>query len=249
MSWSDLTFVECSLLTSSQMTQMQGNFAALAAGMSGSPAISVNSIIWSGQGSGAALHVSSGVAAPQVSSFGSLHVSSGFVFPQVASLGTLHAASGFVAPEASSFGMVHTASGFLGAETSSFGTVEVASAVHIAGAPLGSPAADTIYRENICKAWINFNGTGTIAIRDSFNVASITDNGTGSYTVTWDTDFAANNNYAVVGNGTSGGSTTTYIPATPTDFLAGSVKILLKTTSSLAAAATEFVSLIAFGAQ
>ena len=34
------------------------------------------------------------------------------------------------------------------------------------------------------KAWVNFNGTGTIAIRDSFNVSSITDNGTGTTTVT-----------------------------------------------------------------
>ena len=37
------------------------------------------------------------------------------------------------------------------------------------------------------KAWINFNGTGTIAIRDSFNVSSITDNGTGDTTVTLST--------------------------------------------------------------
>jgi hypothetical protein len=33
------------------------------------------------------------------------------------------------------------------------------------------------------KAWVNFNGTGTVAIRASFNVGSITDNGTGDYTV------------------------------------------------------------------
>lgn len=33
------------------------------------------------------------------------------------------------------------------------------------------------------KAWVNFNGTGTVAIRDSFNVSSITDNGTGDYTM------------------------------------------------------------------
>lgn len=32
------------------------------------------------------------------------------------------------------------------------------------------------------KAWVNFNGTGTIAIRASFNVSSITDNGAGDYT-------------------------------------------------------------------
>lgn len=33
------------------------------------------------------------------------------------------------------------------------------------------------------KAWINFNGTGTVAIRADFNVSSITDNGTGNYYV------------------------------------------------------------------
>jgi len=34
-----------------------------------------------------------------------------------------------------------------------------------------------------CRAWVNFNGTSTIAIRASGNVSSITDNGTGDYTV------------------------------------------------------------------
>lgn len=34
-----------------------------------------------------------------------------------------------------------------------------------------------------CKAWINFNGNGTVSIRSSFNVSSLTDNGTGQYTI------------------------------------------------------------------
>lgn len=34
-----------------------------------------------------------------------------------------------------------------------------------------------------CRAWVNFNGTGTVAIRAAFNVSSVTDNGVGSYTV------------------------------------------------------------------
>ena len=34
-----------------------------------------------------------------------------------------------------------------------------------------------------CRAWVNFNGTGVVAIRDSGNVSSITDNATGDYTV------------------------------------------------------------------
>lgn len=35
----------------------------------------------------------------------------------------------------------------------------------------------------LARAWVNFNGTGTVAIRSAFNVSSITDNGTGSYRV------------------------------------------------------------------
>jgi hypothetical protein len=45
------------------------------------------------------------------------------------------------------------------------------------------------------RAWVNFNGTGTVAIRASGNVSSITDNGTGNYTVNFatampDADYA-----------------------------------------------------------
>jgi len=48
----------------------------------------------------------------------------------------------------------------------------------------------------LCRAWVNFNGTGTVAIRASFNVSSITDNGTGNYTVNFTTALA-DANYAV----------------------------------------------------
>ena len=47
-------------------------------------------------------------------------------------------------------------------------------------------------------AWVNFNGTGTVAIRSSYNVSSITDNGTGDYTVNFTTALA-DANYAVTG--------------------------------------------------
>ena len=54
-------------------------------------------------------------------------------------------------------------------------------------------------------AWVNFNGTGTVAIRSSYNVSSITDNGTGDYTVNFATALA-DANYAVSGaGGTTGG--------------------------------------------
>ena len=51
-----------------------------------------------------------------------------------------------------------------------------------------------------CRAWVNFNGTGTVAIRASGNVSSITDNGTGDYTVNFTTAMS-DANYSTVGTG------------------------------------------------
>ena len=51
---------------------------------------------------------------------------------------------------------------------------------------------------NAVKAWVNFNGTGIVAIRASYNVTSITDNGTGDYTVNFTTAMP-DANYAVSG--------------------------------------------------
>lgn len=72
------------------------------------------------------------------------------------------------------------------------------------------------------KAWVNFNGTGTVAIRASYNVSSITDNGTGEYRINF-TNPMPDTNYvyvgstawttgqpsAIVGSGTTDGSFTT----------------------------------------
>jgi hypothetical protein len=57
-----------------------------------------------------------------------------------------------------------------------------------------------------CRAWVNFNGTGTVAIRASGNVSSITDNGTGDYTVNFTTAMP-DANYSIVG--ASGGANST----------------------------------------
>lgn len=57
-----------------------------------------------------------------------------------------------------------------------------------------------------CRAWVNFNGTGTVAIRASGNVSSITDNGVGDYTVNFTTSMP-DANYAVgsaCGDGATG---------------------------------------------
>ena len=53
-----------------------------------------------------------------------------------------------------------------------------------------------------CRAWVNFNGTGVVAVRASGNVSSITDNGTGDYTANFTTAMP-DANYAVTGTGES----------------------------------------------
>lgn len=58
----------------------------------------------------------------------------------------------------------------------------------------------------VCKAWCKFNGTGTPAIIDDFNVDSLTDNGTGDWTVNFTTDLDSVGYSAVVsgyGDGTA----------------------------------------------
>ena len=53
-----------------------------------------------------------------------------------------------------------------------------------------------------CRAWVNFNGTGTVAIRASGNVSSITDNGTGDYTLNYTTSIP-DANYSALMTGTN----------------------------------------------
>jgi hypothetical protein len=61
----------------------------------------------------------------------------------------------------------------------------------------------------LCRAWVNFNGTGTVAIRASFNVSSITDGGTGVYTVNFTTAMS-DANYSAIAYGSNAGVTNGY---------------------------------------
>ena len=63
----------------------------------------------------------------------------------------------------------------------------------------------TNLQQGLAKGWLNFNGTGTVAITDSFNIASITDNGTGDYTNTLSNAMENSNFcYTALGGNTSG---------------------------------------------
>ena len=79
------------------------------------------------------------------------------------------------------------ATGTLATTTDSITQAQLTTALNVTGsAPMYA-----------CRAWVNFNGTGTVAIRASGNVSSITDNGTGDYTVNFTTAMQ-DANYALV---------------------------------------------------
>lgn len=62
----------------------------------------------------------------------------------------------------------------------------------------------TLTKQWAAKAWVNFNGSGTVAIRGSENTSSITDNGTGDYTQNLAASMAdANYNWAMSGTAVS----------------------------------------------
>jgi hypothetical protein len=70
-----------------------------------------------------------------------------------------------------------------------------------------TPKLGTNEASGLAKAWVNFNGTGTVAIRAQYNVSSITDNGTGDYTVNFTSALAdANYSVAVTQGGSASGA-------------------------------------------
>ncbi len=80
----------------------------------------------------------------------------------------------------------------------------------------------------LCKAWVNFNGTGTVAIRGAFNVSSVSDFGVGNYGVNFTTAMP-DGNYSTVGsaktadNSTAGGNNNSFAPYS---FNTGSISML-----------------------
>lgn len=54
------------------------------------------------------------------------------------------------------------------------------------------------FNNQVVNAWVTFSGTGAVTIKESYNIRSITDNGTGDYTLNFSSNFS-NSTYAVVG--------------------------------------------------
>jgi len=91
-----------------------------------------------------------------------------------------------------------------------------------------------------CRAWVNFNGTGTVAIRASGNVSSVTDNSTGSYTVNFTTAMS-DADYSAILTANSGAAATS---TSTTTFLAGALQI--QTTQNGALADLSIITVACF---
>jgi hypothetical protein len=103
----------------------------------------------------------------------------------------------------------------------------------------GSPAALSTASGSApsysARAWVNFNGTGTVSIRASGNVTSITDNGTGDYTINFTTAMS-DANYAVMGSvfEASGSNARSFGGATTYSLAAGSARISTNSSNGFA---------------
>jgi hypothetical protein len=84
------------------------------------------------------------------------------------------------------------------------------------------------------RAWVNFNGTGTVAIRASGNVSSITDNGAGDYTVNFTTAMPDANYAPIVSSKQVSNGTQICFAVIPSesDVLAGSCRVAMNASAT-----------------
>lgn len=110
-----------------------------------------------------------------------------------------------------------------------------------------STEADNVAKR-VSKAWVNFNGSGTPAIRDDFNVSSITDNSTGNFTINFSANMA-NVNYSCVVSASDGSVDSNVVSVSPISvatYLTTSCRIGVSA-SSTGANDAEIISAIFFG--
>lgn len=95
------------------------------------------------------------------------------------------------------------------ASDSAAGIIEIATQSEVEAANSATLAVVTgrqQFHPGMSKARVNFNGTGTVAIREAYNVTSITDNGTGDYTINFTNAFSNASYAAEFGGGVTSGS-------------------------------------------
>jgi hypothetical protein len=183
MAWTSLSFNDGEILyADSHMNPLQDNFGAMAAQESGAPMLDVSC-------SNINLLTSSAFI-NDVGSINTLHVSSGNITADLIS-NDIENSSGFIT-YAGSVSLLHVESG-------SLNSIAVNSDMEYIGKPFFA-----------CRAWVNFDGTGTLSVRASGNILGIADHATGDYTISFttsmiDADYCVNitgANAAGTGNNT-----------------------------------------------
>ena len=120
-----------------------------------------------------------------------------------------------------------------------FGIIKADTLTH---STAGSVTTDNVV-EGSAKYWIDFNGSGTIATRDSFNHSSLSDGGTGIYTISYTNGFS-NANYCAVG-GQEDNAGTVAVPRQGTDLATGST--VVRTTNGSSGNDTPYIHVALFG--
>jgi len=111
----------------------------------------------------------------------------------------------------------------------------------IANAAGSGPVALT--KQEAGKYWVNFNGSGTVATRDSFNHSSLTDGGVGIYTISYTNSFNNASYCAACGQEDNAG--TVAVPRQGTDLATGST--VVRTTNGSAGLDTPYIHVALFG--
>lgn len=171
---------------------------------------------------------------------------------------TLNGSTGITYPAGGTDNPAGTGVGTTDTQTLTNKTLTTPTIGTIKSASSGSPPTiqDSAGTEigTFCRAWVNFNGTGTVAIRSSFNVTSITDNNTGDYTVNFTTAMADANYAYATGSITSTTVNFTNYPAAlrgtvgtgASDKTASAVRLIVATTTTGTATDSAEVNLLFF---
>jgi len=132
--------------------------------------------------------------------------------------------------------ILDTITGKSTATTITIGSTPVVSASANSMTIRGEGSAQTSIQQGLLKCFLTLNGTGTIAIKDSFNISSVADNATGTYTVTIANDFASvNYGWAGTGENNTDGQTSRGVSGIAQGALAGSTEVFTALQSNNAA--------------
>jgi hypothetical protein len=141
--------------------------------------------------------------------------------------------------------------GLVSSSISDSGTlITITNPVLLASYPGGTPSTNAAYHQSVAKGWVVFDGTvATPSVAAHLNVSSITDNGTGDYTVSWDQDFSTSSYLTVFGieRPAGQGNWAIGVADTSSSKVVGSVRV--RTTAGGALTDNANVNILSMGSQ